>query len=255
MKQQQTVIIENSPVKFVIAGPSAGRDRLLVRSKHAGFDLIAASTQFRAGARKRNPVSMFSVAFRRPPVNALQSREMSDLDPARDFRSSRFSFTWSGYATEDDLEDVQKIFDFVIADLYAALRDGDQAEIEWVLAPLIHRCGEAHQRMYWRRLTLLALGAFIFALYGSLIVNSIVNEGRRPGRAGAAEEEKEVPSSHGTSPSKPRPWRAEAIASERSACAVTPNCLGNVSDGSKPVMLSSSIRFPLNPSKPTSAPL
>jgi hypothetical protein len=42
---EESIVLKNSPVEFVITGPSGGRDQVLIKSDNAGLDLIGVSAE------------------------------------------------------------------------------------------------------------------------------------------------------------------------------------------------------------------
>src|SRR5258708_16168018 len=97
-----------SPIEFAIIGPSGSRDRVLVKSKNAGLDLIGAAAE--AWGSKEFPEPQDSVVslWEGRQLNAVRSFSLPDVTSESDFRPSRFTFAWIGLASKSAVNKVEK---------------------------------------------------------------------------------------------------------------------------------------------------
>jgi hypothetical protein len=171
------VVLENSPVEFVLVGPLGGRDRILVRSEKAGLDLIGLAAEPALGMERTSPESwpfMFSLSRQ---LNIVTSYPLDDIDPGSDSRKSKYSFAWKGYPSSLGVHQIREALNGSLPELREAIKARDAQAIEWALAPVVYsstRANERRTRMRNMFLTVLALYAFIgllAALYLAFVRN------------------------------------------------------------------------------------
>jgi hypothetical protein len=159
------VVLPNSPIEFAVTGPYGGKDKLLVRSDNAGLDLIGLAAQFDLDSPTRGHVDLLSRIFgntRQP--NLVSSLLSPDISPESDARHSRFNFAWKGYASASDVKHAEQSFNLILPDLHRVLRNGDDEEVELIVAPLIYHCIEASERRLRSRRFMLATLAIYFGI-------------------------------------------------------------------------------------------
>lgn len=173
---KKAAVLIRSPIEFVVAGPAGGRDRVLVRSRNAGLDLIglvargAELYRFPKRTYRRSSSDILSLIFGGSrPLNVVSSFSSPDVSPEFDSRHSVFSFAWNGYASVRGTETVAEMLNLQLPDLYRAISEGDVREIEWALGPIIQRCAEINENRLRIRRVLVASGSLyitvgIFAL-------------------------------------------------------------------------------------------
>jgi hypothetical protein len=171
IKTEKYIVLSNSPIEFAISGPTGGRDRLLVRSRNAGLDLIGLAAQLDIEKPHTSGSGFLSLMFTNSrQLNLVLSFPSADVNPETDGRYSRFGFAWAGYASPVRVKKIEKTLNSQLPELYRAIRKRNREDIEWALAPLIYCCTEANERRFRSRRLLLAT----FAMYGVLILMSFV---------------------------------------------------------------------------------
>lgn len=152
-------VVRNSPVEFVITGPSGGRDRVLIRSEEAKLDLIAAALQPPEMERLSFPVpvsELFFAAFFAPERRrfVLSSRPIADLE-GKDTRTSVARFAWRGQSDSISSAKISEILDYRLVDIFGLLARGDSdsngPELEEILSPLLFACVEVEETYVRRR--------------------------------------------------------------------------------------------------------
>lgn len=152
----EPIVLKNSPIDFVVSGPLSGSDRILIRSEAAPLDLIGlvAHEDGQAYSESRNGTVIIRefaklLAFR--PVedrqlNLVDSHRLPDADEERDSRSSKFKFSWMGYASPSARERIESQFRRIAPILPHLVRKGDTAGVEWLIAPIVLDCADAEER-------------------------------------------------------------------------------------------------------------
>jgi hypothetical protein len=165
----------NSPVEFVIVGPSGGRDGILVRSNNAGLDIIGLAAE---GADGRPSADILSVLFlNSDQLNVISSYSVHDTSPKRDSRISELKFAWKGFASPTSISKINEAFNLHLSDLYRAIKSQDVQELELAIAPVILSCTRANAiKMRLRRtiLTTIALYVGVIILIIALALFEIV---------------------------------------------------------------------------------
>jgi hypothetical protein len=138
-------LILDSPIEFVITGPLGGRDRLLVKSKEAGLDIVGLAAAGRASSVGSS--DLLSVLLGgSPPVNKVSSFPLDDIAPESDSRASSYILAWRGHASPQSLGRVEKTLNLQLVDLQRAIKHRDKPELEFALGPVIYRCSLANER-------------------------------------------------------------------------------------------------------------
>lgn len=170
--QRTAAFLLQSPVEFVLVGPSGGRDRILIRSKNAGLELIGAAQD--GHLNEKSSTETLSVFFSTggESTNVVSSYPLRDIRPEIDSRSSVYRFAWSGYATSSEVDRVRETLNLQLSDIQSSIRERNPDEIEWALAPVIRRTFQARarylrwQRMFWIGLAIYAgIGLLAAVMY------------------------------------------------------------------------------------------
>jgi hypothetical protein len=179
MRMKSMAVIPNSPIEFLITGPYGGTDRVLVRSRDAGIDLIGIAanfeSQFKRQLRSENILSRLLGGGRK--LNAVISMPFSDIDVRRDSRKSSYQFVWSGYASPRVIDRVEYMFNKMAPLLKDLIADGNVEELEWALAPLILQCSEENERLRrQKKMSYWIMGAYSFVIVAILLFSSVTNQ-------------------------------------------------------------------------------
>ncbi|WP_460063111.1 hypothetical protein [Pseudomonas sp. H2_H09] len=139
------IVIKNSPIEFVVSGPMAGRDRILIRSENAGVDLVGKSIHSAGYKQGKAHRVTSSLIFGGPAeLHTVVSGFVADFRSDVDDRESMMALTWRGYATSRGVEEVKDTFLKYYRDIYAAYYYGDENDVELQVAPLIYQCSFAN---------------------------------------------------------------------------------------------------------------
>jgi hypothetical protein len=160
----ENAIVIESPIEFAIVGPSDSRDKVLVKSKGAGLDLIGLAAEAWSSNELPRPPDPILSLWERRQLNVVKSFPARDVSSNSDTRSSRFSFAWIGLASRDGIQLIEKSLNLYLPDLHKAMRERDEAGIEWAIAPVIYTCTMANQRRRRIRSMLLAAAALYILL-------------------------------------------------------------------------------------------
>jgi hypothetical protein len=159
------VIVKNSPVEFVIIGPKGEHRGIIVRSEHAGADIVgaAAYSEFsKFDVFKMNKVFPFYIFKGKDEYNFARSYTLSNLDS--DDRLSDYFFVWKGKATKKDIHYIEKEFSRRASDIRYAVKDNDTSRIEWNVGPIVYLCEQASMSYEKKR------KLNIYLLFGILIL-------------------------------------------------------------------------------------
>jgi hypothetical protein len=140
-------IINNSPIEFIVVGPDDGRDKVLLRSNHAGLDLVGLAAQ----ASKRHaftPSSSILSLFTGTPrqLNVVESHPVEDFHHQTDSRYSTMRFAWVGDCSSLTKERIEDAFKRSVPDLQRAIQKSTISDIEWSLGAVILECSEAGEK-------------------------------------------------------------------------------------------------------------
>lgn len=141
----QPLTLKNSPVEFVLAGPSGKHRGVLVRSDNADLSLVGAAASASESLHLESRPEISRVLLdRQPGILAVQSPPLQNIEPSNlDFRQADYSFVWRGFATEKETRRIAKELAHRAADLRDALQEQSGIEVEWHLAPIIALCDSA----------------------------------------------------------------------------------------------------------------
>ena len=177
----QTVLLDSSPVSFVITGPGSGHRRVLIRSPDQNLDLVGLDSGGHENRSIKLNRNIFSVLSISPAIDdnldrfIVRTHPRVGFDPSTSFEDDRttyFSFAWRGWASVDEIEHIRDMFIKLGPDLEVAIKSKDINAVEWAVSGLIgicHSYTKRHSRRY-RRMTQLfyacsvIYAAIIFAL-------------------------------------------------------------------------------------------
>ena len=163
-ENKEPLVVTNSSVEFVLAGPSGGRDRIVVRSERASLDLVALAAEPRLGRR----YWFLGPGFVRR-LNVIESQRAKDLIPGSDDRKSSYRFAWAGRCSISSRDKIKKSLDSALSDLQSAIRRGDKTDVEFDIAPLILMCWRANRRVLW-----LYVAFLFYLIFGTLTIRPIL---------------------------------------------------------------------------------
>ncbi|EGW22672.1 hypothetical protein [Methylobacter tundripaludum] len=173
------IIIENSPIEFLIVGPHDGRDKVIVRSANAGLDLLGLAVESSSSSAKSDMPSstISSLIGSSRQLNVVNSYPVDDLKPRSDARKSKMKFAWVGDCGSIRREQIQQSFERSLSDLRNALNDTNETLVEWSIAPVVFQCSMAkEQRLSFRRFFYVTLAIYgiagLFAL-GYLVARNL----------------------------------------------------------------------------------
>lgn len=203
-KRSGPVIIDRSPIEFVLVGPK-GRDHgILARSKEARIDLIGFAASERDDLELGSVstfaaidvVDMFTGSLklltfatgssqnsdrpeRRRSMSAVNSAAVQSDQPEADERKQRYRFCWVGECTTEERQTIKNTFDRQLPDIRKALQRFDSETCEWALSSIILECSlgiDNHRQRripYERILRLYSRLMVILAVYIVLVFSTV----------------------------------------------------------------------------------
>lgn len=144
--ESKTVVLENSPVEFVLVGPTGKHRGVIVRSKNAGLDLIGVAARGLDDKETWGPSQFGRLFLAKPKVLSVRSHRLRNIEDPSDDRLSDYTLFWKGLARPRERKSLEHELALHAADIHSGITQGDMREIEWHLAPLIAMCSEASAR-------------------------------------------------------------------------------------------------------------
>lgn len=143
-EEKKSIVIDNSPIEFVITGPKGKRDGILVKSKNAQLDLIG----FAGNAHMKMDHKCLEISnslWKAPrTLNSAESFRLDHRNDDWDIRKSGYHFFWSGLCSQPEREKIRDIFNRYVADMQSGIEEHDVDLIEWSLSPIVAKCFFTH---------------------------------------------------------------------------------------------------------------
>jgi hypothetical protein len=175
------IVIDNSPIEFILFGPRRNADGILVRTRNAGLELIGLASDEMASEGTRsspyNALSLLGLNYH-PECSRVQTTPTNVNKISDDKRLGTFTFAWFGASSSGDLERIQKEFNRRAADLQSATANRDREQVEWFLGPVAALCAQAHRRQRWyrnfMRFTIIFYIIFLLIIFGWRFVSRLL---------------------------------------------------------------------------------
>jgi hypothetical protein len=166
-----TIVID-SPIEFALIGPSKGRDKLLIKSRNAGMDLVGlARVAMDTDDKEPESESILNLLFNINSVKFVRSIPVSDARPEFDSRKSEYIFAWKGFASSNGVNRVRKALNLNAQELRAAIASSDSEHAEWSIASLIYLCAAANDyRLRFRRVIVASLISYVALILLGLVI-------------------------------------------------------------------------------------
>jgi len=162
-KEKGGLVIQRSPIEFVVVGAKGWSDGVLVRSEGCPLDLVGFAAVY-PSASEDSPTADNLVSWYRPRTMwAVESYPISPDSNDWEDRKSVMRFCWVGLCTKADEKKINSVFNQHAADLRAGITKRNMERVEWSLASVIFYCAAAHSRIKGRRRLLLIL-AVVYCL-------------------------------------------------------------------------------------------
>lgn len=170
-REPSHIIVDNSPIEFVVVGPRDGEDVVLAASHDAKLDLIGLAIPSTADKRhhRQRTLSRTLVAPSRQ-LNVVLGGAVSDRSGYRDSRESTMRFAWVGPSSTLSREAVEDEFRRISTELKLALDEDDDEKVERYLSQVIFQCSDAVTRL--ERLEKLKL--VVLLIYGVVLAMGLV---------------------------------------------------------------------------------
>ncbi len=144
-----TLILQNSPIEFVLVGPHQSRDAVILKSENSGLDLLGMASEGDIDSEKSPTFNLLASMFL-PNVgrqlNVVESYQVTDLESSKDKRRSSFRFAWVGYCNPSRKRRIKQSLDRSIIDIRQGVLDKNIPDIELSISSLIYNCSLAHQQ-------------------------------------------------------------------------------------------------------------
>src|SRR3954453_2990194 len=109
---QEPIIIENSPVEFILIGSNGEADRILVKSSNAGLDLLGlANFDYHIPDNFATIRDSSFIPTQYRSLNVLESKNevISDSLQLNSTRKSSYRFVWAGQCSSSGKERILEI--------------------------------------------------------------------------------------------------------------------------------------------------
>jgi hypothetical protein len=164
------IVVDNSPIEFILAGPRGRGEGILVRTRNARLDLIGSCLDGKEERLTRSslysPLSLLGVNYL-PEVSVIRSHPIPVKQITDDERSGTFAFSWLGMSSLGDQEVLRTEFDRRVADIQNAIAKGDKEQVEWSLGPFVALCMKTDRKHRLYRNVIRSI--FILLITGYLI--------------------------------------------------------------------------------------
>jgi hypothetical protein len=139
------MVIKNSPVPFVVTGPSLSHRSVLVRSENATLDLVGADSGYEdwlgGTSSGLSLLGIFSSNLDSDiDTYSVRSKATYNSGDSNEARGAHLTFSWKGLANASDLKFIEKVFNTISTDLYMALQHRSYENVEWQLATIVEIC-------------------------------------------------------------------------------------------------------------------
>jgi hypothetical protein len=168
---KQPIIVKNSPIEFVLTGPFAGADQVLVKSENAALDLVGAAS-FKKYERKKSSIWWLKIFYpEMRKVNVTNGHAFEDVVSTADNRLSDYFFAWSGQTTNRTQDTVDQLISVRLHDIVTGVRQNNQARLEWSLSAPVRVISEEIESNKNRRRTLRII-AIMYVVLGALLITA-----------------------------------------------------------------------------------
>ncbi|MEZ2338784.1 hypothetical protein AB6735_24250 [Mucilaginibacter sp. RCC_168] len=168
----EPITFDNSPIEFVLIGPFKGKDVILIKSVHAGLDLIGLAN-FRQKTSEYIPNNNSLLSSLSGPVrqlNMVESGKSFDIEMESDGRRSAYRFAWVGSGHNRDIQRVGGLLDDIISVIKVEINNRDVAEVELLISAIILECSLIDQRRLKTKRTMIA----VLISYAIIIVLTVI---------------------------------------------------------------------------------
>ena len=140
------LVLEKSPIEFIVVGAKGVRHSVLLRSDTAQLDLVGFAASMSGKNKRYSPQPSF-LAPRKPRIlSSVRSYPLSRPNDEEDSREATYQFCWVGLSSEEDKQRIEELFRKHASDLQAGIDKQDMERIEWSLAPVLLECTTAEYR-------------------------------------------------------------------------------------------------------------
>lgn len=148
------IIIENSPIDFIIIGPYVkDKVKILVKGDKTSLQLLGEYINGRK--RGYQPVKWLGidVSYNIRFVDCKYSDlEKESNESEQDF-PNLYTFVWSGLCTsKSDLNKIKDIFSVHLSYIVTGIKNNDVPEVEWQLSSLLAFCSAINRKHIFKKL-------------------------------------------------------------------------------------------------------
>jgi hypothetical protein len=178
--RSSVIIIDNSPIDFVLVGPRGEGPGVLLRTKNAGLDLTGACSDISTSKEfqyRSEWINLLGDRYSRT-ISTVSSNPTSIGRLVDDERLGSLTFAWLGATKSAERKKIEEQFNNRITDLQNAIAQIDQERIEWFLGPIVALCllAEYRHRLY-RALNRVVIFSWLF-LVGLLVLFMLLRASR-----------------------------------------------------------------------------
>ncbi len=146
----ERIVLNNSPIPFVILGPMGRKNVFILRSSNVTLDLLGCAI---VNGKRPSGLYSFSESFfqinksrniiRTKPVEILK---VSETDS--DERLSEYIFCWSGNCNFQDGKQIAEMFELHISSILHAIENNDIEQAEFQISSIIYLCNLANETFF-----------------------------------------------------------------------------------------------------------
>lgn len=149
-QNQKLLIVENTPIPFVLLGPKDEVSCVLVKSINAQIDLMSLAADGLSDSTTRS-LSQSKALFKLPrQICSVWSYPINRDKEVKNKRTVQYILCWEGSASRRDIKFVKDKLNKHIIDINLALNSGNLEQVELNLSSVILACAKAQMRSNFR---------------------------------------------------------------------------------------------------------
>lgn len=141
-RNDQNILIVDSPVEFVLIGTFHNRRVVLAKSSSAQIDLLSARIKERSKDSFYDQFLKFKIEKKPLMVESVYVRK-SGMD-----RYDNIEFVWRGLATKNNINFLKQILNNNVSYIYTDINNNQESELDWIIAELVFFANEFSNKRY-----------------------------------------------------------------------------------------------------------
>lgn len=170
----KTILVENSPIEFVLIGPNPVAKGVIAKSKNASIDLIGASASSNFYDEiyiERSTLSLVSRLFLIENTYGVRSSMLKNITPrSKRSRRSEYEFFWRGFAQDRELEKIKIELRESATDIFLSLKEKNSSAFDWHISRIVKLCYDANRKSKMRRAYSIFTAGIVAILYIVIVI-------------------------------------------------------------------------------------